>query len=82
MNANLVLAFRNIFRSPKRSLSLLALICAAFLAITLIKAGYADMFSNIDCEEVSQNGFTFLKTLVTVLLGGNVRFDDVATACG
>jgi putative ABC transport system permease protein len=56
MNANLVLAFRNIFRSPKRSLCLLALMCAAFLAITLIKAGYADMFANIKASFAQSQG--------------------------
>jgi ABC-type lipoprotein release transport system permease subunit len=47
MRQALTLAFRNVFRSPKRSLSLLALMCSAFLAITLIKAGYAYMFANV-----------------------------------
>lgn len=56
MTANLVLASRNIFRSPKRSLSLLALMCASFLAITLIKAGYADMFADIEASFARSQG--------------------------
>jgi putative ABC transport system permease protein len=56
MNGNIVLALRNLLRSPKRSLSLLALMCSAFLALTLIKAGYADMFSGIKKSYRVSNG--------------------------
>lgn len=60
MSPALAIASRNLLRSPKRSLSLVALICAAFLTVTLIRAGYADMFDKVKKSNFETNGhFSF-----------------------
>jgi ABC-type lipoprotein release transport system permease subunit len=56
MKQQVVLAFRNLFRSPKRSFALLLLMCMSFLALTLIKAGYADMFARIKKSFTASRG--------------------------
>jgi putative ABC transport system permease protein len=49
-------AARSLARSPGRSLALLALMCAAFLALTLIRAGYADMFDRVKASVSREDG--------------------------
>lgn len=56
MTRAIVSAARNLARSPGRSLSLLALMCAAFLAIVLIRAGYADMFERVKASVAREDG--------------------------
>ncbi len=52
----LVAAFRGIARAPGRSLALFSLLCAAFLALTLIRSGYADMFDRIRTSMENADG--------------------------
>jgi len=40
-------ACRGLLLTPRRSLALFALLCASFLALTLLRSGYADMFDRI-----------------------------------
>jgi putative ABC transport system permease protein len=56
MRQEITVAFRNLFRSPARSLSLLVLLCMSFLALTLIKAAYADMFARIKKSYAASRG--------------------------
>lgn len=56
MNRALASAVRSLARSPGRSLALLALMCAAFLALTLIRAGYADMFDRVKASVSREYG--------------------------
>lgn len=59
MKAVFTLALRNLVHSPKRSLFLLAFLCAAFLSITLIRAGYADMFERVRKSVIRSQGDLF-----------------------
>ena len=60
MSPSIAIASRNLLRSPKRSLSLMALLCAAFLTVTLIRAGYAEMFDQVRKSRYETNGhFSF-----------------------
>jgi ABC-type lipoprotein release transport system permease subunit len=43
----LALAARGLARAPGRSLGLIALTCSGFLAVAMVRAGYADMFDRI-----------------------------------
>jgi ABC-type lipoprotein release transport system permease subunit len=56
MNRAAASAARSLARSPGRSLALLALMCAAFLALTMIRAGYADMFDRVKASVTREYG--------------------------
>ena len=60
MSPTFAIAGRNLLRSPRRSLALLSLLTAAFLTVTLIRAGYADMFDQVKKSRYASNGhFSF-----------------------
>jgi len=56
MRTTLAAAIRGVLRAPGRSLALLSLLCAAFLALTLIRAGYANMFEGVRESMIRSEG--------------------------
>jgi putative ABC transport system permease protein len=60
MTRALASAARNLARAPGRSLALLSLMCAAFLTLTMIRAGYADLFERVRDSMAREDGdFSF-----------------------
>jgi ABC-type lipoprotein release transport system permease subunit len=56
MRQEAAMALRNLSRSPKRGAALLCVVAAAFLALTLIQAGYADLFDRVRRGQASEDG--------------------------
>jgi putative ABC transport system permease protein len=61
MRNEAVMALRSLGRAPKRSAALVAVLAASMLALTLIKASYADMFERVREEQVAEKGDLWLE---------------------